>query len=114
MSAMPRFIQSPIDTLGRYFDYKGRATRFEFWTFILFTWVTSIGVGLIDVLIPGDYLGSIWNLFLFIPTITCAIRRMHDVDHRGWYLLIPIYNFIILLFPTRPPKETKDNTVGLG
>ena len=104
MSPMPSFIQSPINTLGRYFDYKGKATRSEFWLFVLFTWITAFGVGLLDGLIPGDYLGSIWNLFLFTPTITCAIRRMHDVYHRGWYLLIPIYKIIMLIFPSSPTK----------
>ena len=108
MRPMPNFIQSPINTLGRYFDYKGKATRSEFWLFVLFTWITAFGVLLLDGLIPGDYLGSIWNLFLFIPTITCAIRRMHDVDHRGWYLLIPIYNIIMLIFPSSPTKYNQD------
>jgi uncharacterized membrane protein YhaH (DUF805 family) len=106
---MPSFLQSPIDTLGRYFDYKGVASRSEFWLFVLFTWITSFGVGLMDALVPGDFLGSLWNLILFIPTVTCAIRRAHDVDHRGWYLLIPLYNIIILLLPSRPGRWNSES-----
>jgi len=104
IALMPDFIQSPINTLSRYFDYKGVASRKEFWLFILFSWVTSIGISILEALIPGNILGSLWNLLLFIPTLACAIRRMHDADHRGWYLLIPFYNFIMLIFPSRPNR----------
>ena len=109
IALMPEFLQAPINTLGRYFDYQGTASRSEFWLFILFSWISSFAVGFIDALVPGDVLGSIWNLFLFIPTVTCAIRRMHDVDHRGWYLLIPFYNFIMLVFPSRPNRWQNSN-----
>ena len=63
---MPNFLQSPINTLGRYFDYQGTATRSEFWLFILFTWISSIAVSILDALVPGDILGSVWNLLFFI------------------------------------------------
>ena len=106
---VPDFLQSPINTLGRYFDYQGIASRSEFWLFVLFSWISSFAVGLIDALVPGEVLGSIWNLILFIPTVTCAIRRMHDVDHRGWYLLVPLYNFIMLVFPSRPNRWQSSN-----
>ena len=109
IALMPSFLQSPINTLGRYFDYQGTATRSEFWLFVLFSWISSFAVSILDGLLPGDVLGSIWNFVLFIPTLTCAIRRMHDVDHRGWYLLIPLYNFIMLVFPSRPNRWQSSN-----
>lgn len=109
IGSVPEFLQSPINTLSRYFDYQGIASRSEFWLFVLFSWISSFAVGLVDALVPGEVLGSIWNLLLFIPTVTCAIRRMHDVDHRGWYLLIPLYNIIMLVFPSRPNRWQSSN-----
>jgi len=47
---VPEFLQSPINTLGRYFDYQGIASRSEFWLFVLFSWISSFAVGLIDAL----------------------------------------------------------------
>ena len=40
-------------------------------------------------------LGTIYRLGVIIPSIAVGIRRMHDVGKSGWFLLIPIYNFIL-------------------
>jgi uncharacterized membrane protein YhaH (DUF805 family) len=37
----------------------------------------------------------IYFLAVLVPSIALAIRRMHDVGKSGWYILIPIYNFIL-------------------
>jgi uncharacterized membrane protein YhaH (DUF805 family) len=106
---MPNFLESPVNTLSRYFDYQGTATRSEFWLFVLFTWISSFAVSILDAFFPGDLLGSIWNIFLLVPSVTCSIRRMHDVDRRGWFLLIPIYNFILSVTPSRPNRWQMGN-----
>jgi len=56
-----------------------------------------IGFGLVGV---GDIfelkiLSNIYTFAVLIPSIAVIVRRMHDVDKSGWFILIPIYNFIL-------------------
>jgi uncharacterized membrane protein YhaH (DUF805 family) len=39
----------------------------------------------------------VFSISLALPVITVGIRRMHDVDRRGWFLLIPIYSLVLLI-----------------
>ena len=41
-------------------------------------------------------IGNIYSLVTFIPGLAVAVRRMHDVGKSGWYVLIPIYNIVLL------------------
>ena len=41
--------------------------------------------------------GNIYFLAVLIPSIAVGIRRMHDVDKSGWFILIPIYNLILAI-----------------
>lgn len=40
-------------------------------------------------------LSQLYNLAILLPAIAVGVRRMHDVDKSGWFLLIPIYNLIL-------------------
>lgn len=87
--------------LKKYTDFSGRATRSEYWYFILFTFLFSIVVGLLDGLvgtkeIVGNYglISSIYYLIIIIPSIAIAVRRLHDVNKSGWMLLISLIPII--------------------
>jgi len=81
-----------LEVLQNYAVFKGRATRTEYWSFILINAIISWVLGMID----SSQIGySIYSLAVLIPTLAVAVRRMHDVGKSGWYLLIPIYNFIL-------------------
>jgi uncharacterized membrane protein YhaH (DUF805 family) len=41
------------------------------------------------------------TLITLLPTVAVSIRRMHDVGKSGWFLLIPIYNIVLLASPTK-------------
>ena len=41
------------------------------------------------------YISGLYGLAIIIPAIAVAVRRMHDVGKSGWYLCIPLYNFIL-------------------
>jgi len=41
---------------------------------------------------------------LLLPYITCAVRRVRDSGGKGWFILIPIYNLVLLLSPTKQSK----------
>ena len=94
--------------LRKYFVIKGRASRSEYWFLqLLFTplamyvgfWSDPVSAGTIDP--PPLYiLSTIIVLFLFIPSITSQIRRFHDKDKSGWFILIniiPLVGWLIAL-----------------
>lgn len=101
---MQNFIDINVATIGKYFKIDGVATRLEFWYFVLFNWLVGIGASMIDIFIPGNFLENLVSVFFLIPSITVAIRRMHDTDHNGFWLLIPFINLYLLIVPTRPSR----------
>tara|TARA_R110002033_G_scaffold165213_1_gene203013 strand:+ start:267 stop:626 length:360 start_codon:yes stop_codon:yes gene_type:complete len=79
-----------------YANFEGRARRSEYWWFFLMNIIISIIINVIAGLIKLPLLGTAYSLAVFIPSIAVAIRRMHDIGKSGWYILIPIYNIVLL------------------
>jgi uncharacterized membrane protein YhaH (DUF805 family) len=89
-----------LKVLKQYADFNGRARRKEYWMFFLFNIIIAVILGFIEGIADsnptsGVRLGSIYQLAILIPSIAVGVRRMHDVGKSGWFLLIPIYNFIL-------------------
>ena len=94
-----------------YTNFKGRASRAEYWWWALFTVILSILLSSIS-----DSLGNLGSLVTLLPSIAVAIRRVHDVDRAGWFILVPIYNLVLVLRrgdsgenrfgPPPPPSRT--------
>jgi uncharacterized membrane protein YhaH (DUF805 family) len=96
---------SPIDymmmPLKRYADFNGRSRRMEYWMFLVgvigATILTSIvdGVlGLTGMIGPYGPLTLLLLLGIFIPALACQVRRFHDQDKSGWFVLIGLIPFI--------------------
>lgn len=85
-----------LKVLKQYADFNGRARRKEFWMFTLFNSIISITLTLIGKSFGFSYLGNIYSLAFFIPSIAVGVRRMHDTGKSGWFYLIPFYNFYLL------------------
>lgn len=79
-----------VKVLKNYTGFEGRASRSEYWYFVLFNTIISLIMGGIH-----EWLGSIYGLAVLVPTIAVLIRRMHDVGKNGWYCLIPLYNLVL-------------------
>ena len=71
-------------------NFDGRARRSEYWMFFLFNVIISTVLQIVAI-----KLYYIYALAVLVPSIACAVRRMHDVGKSGWFALIPIYNFIL-------------------
>ena len=84
-----------LKVLQNYATFSGRARRSEYWYFALFNIIISIGFGFVCGLMQVPQLANIYTLAILIPSISVGVRRMHDVGKSGWFLLIPIYNFIL-------------------
>jgi uncharacterized membrane protein YhaH (DUF805 family) len=94
---------------SKYVDFSGRAARSEYWWFILFIALGNIVLSFVDAAIFGrsvdgqtvSILGAIWSLALLLPAIAVGVRRLHDRDMTGWWLLlylIPVLGALVLLF----------------
>jgi uncharacterized membrane protein YhaH (DUF805 family) len=84
-----------LTVLKKYADFNGRARRSEYWYFFLFTSLISMGFSAADTYFQLQYLNVIYSLVVLVPGIAVGVRRMHDVNKSGWYILIPIYNLIL-------------------
>jgi uncharacterized membrane protein YhaH (DUF805 family)/uncharacterized membrane protein YeaQ/YmgE (transglycosylase-associated protein family) len=96
-----------LEVLKKYAVFGGRARRKEYWYFVLFNIIIIIVLTFIDVM-TGTYnqqaniglLSGIYILVVLIPGIGVAVRRLHDTDRSGWWLLIgliPLIGGIVLL-----------------
>lgn len=79
-----------LKVLQNYANFSGRARRAEYWNFQLITFILSLVTRLLD-----DRLYLIYVLALLVPSLAVGVRRMHDVNKSGWFLIIPIYNLIL-------------------
>mgnify|MGYP000713205142 FL=1 len=92
-----------LDALRKYANFEGRASRKSFWMYWLIYVIASYAIGFIDVLIGsgGIIAGLVW-LALLLPSISLNVRRLHDINRSGWWLLLPIIPIIgvivLLLF----------------
>ena len=91
-------IDAVKDGFNRYADFSGISTRAQYWYFILATNLATF----IGSFMVGEMVGNLISLLSIIPTIAGAVRRMHDVGKSGWFVLIPIYNLILLVTPSKP------------
>ena len=90
------FQQAITTCLRKYVDFSGRATRSEFWWFVLFNFVLSIVTSML-----GQMISSLVSLALLVPSLAVGARRLHDIGKSGWLQLlwfIPIIGWAILIY----------------
>ena len=111
------FIEAIQTCLTKYVTFSGRASRSEFWWFVLFSFAASIALSIIDVAILGGYsiLSTIFSLAILLPSISVAVRRLHDTDRVGWWywiVLIPLIGIIVLIVFFAQKGTDGDNRFG--
>jgi len=84
--------------MRKYTNFTDRASRQEYWLFMLAITLLSIIVSIIDPMISGVSwtesmdsfvtLYTILSIATFIPSISVSVRRLHDINRSGWWLLI--------------------------
>src|SRR5258708_7708452 len=85
-----------FEVLRKYAVFNGRARRKEYWMFFLFNLIVAFVIGFVGALF-GDREGLIGNIYSvagLIPGIAVGVRRMHDTDHSGWWILVPFANLV--------------------
>lgn len=90
-----------VGVLKKYAVFTGRAQRSEYWFFVLFNFIITFVLGFVEGLVGGPGIVSlIYSLAVLIPSIAVSVRRLHDSDRTGWWLLIaliPLIGAIILI-----------------
>jgi uncharacterized membrane protein YhaH (DUF805 family) len=87
--------QSAFETLRKYADFKGRASREEFWCFFAFLIIANALASLVGLLLGfGAALSAIVGALLIIPQLAVAVRRLHDLGKSGRDLLVPCLMFL--------------------
>jgi len=90
-------LQSALQTLKKYADFKGRASRDEFWCFFAFLIIANAVASFVGLLLGfGPTLAAIVGALLIIPQLAVAVRRLHDVEKSGRELLVPCLMFLAL------------------
>jgi uncharacterized membrane protein YhaH (DUF805 family) len=93
--------------LVRYVDFKSRSTRSEFWSFYLLIFlvtVACVGGGVIierTTQLPGNEIGFVVLNFVYVaitlPWFAAMVRRLHDSDKSGWWVLAALIPFGIIV-----------------
>ena len=114
------FTQAVRSGFSNYVTFSGRARRSEFWFWFLFAIIvgvvaalldsmlfpsmmdvqTEMGDGVASVSAQGGPISALVSLGLFLPGLAVSVRRLHDVDRSGWWVLlafIPLIGIIVLI-----------------
>ena len=98
------FVPAIKSGFQNYVNFSGRACRSAYWFWILFTFIVSVVANIIDVALLAalglPILGLIWSLAVILPSIAVGVRRLHDLDKSGWWILsgfIPIIGWIVFI-----------------
>ena len=90
-----------IEGLKKYAEFEGRARRKEYWMFILFYLIFAIAAAVLDEILGSQPVISIvYGLVLILPTLAVTVRRLHDTNRSGWWILLPCISLIIAIFTT--------------
>ena len=73
-----------------YANFNGRASKSEYWWYILASIILSVGATIIDAILGTSFVNSILSLALLVPGIAVAARRLHDTNRSGWWQLIAL------------------------
>jgi uncharacterized membrane protein YhaH (DUF805 family) len=111
-----------LAALKKYADFSGRAQRSEYWYFFLFYLLIYIALAIVDSLMGSldentgiGILTGIFTLAMLIPSISVGVRRLHDTDRSGWWMLIgliPIIGGVVLLVFCVQDSQATDNRFG--
>jgi len=110
-----------LAVINKYVDLSGRARRKEYWMFFVFNIIISFVVALVGGLIGGRdglltvSLPGLYTLFIFLPSLAVTVRRLHDTNRSGWWILIslvPFFGALILFVFTILDSDPDTNTYG--
>jgi uncharacterized membrane protein YhaH (DUF805 family) len=100
------FWQAIKSGFSNYVTFNGRAIRSEYWFWVLFTLLGGLATEILDAGIfssdipAASPLNGVFNLLTFLPSLALSVRRLHDIDRTGWWVLIAftLIGIFVLLY----------------
>jgi uncharacterized membrane protein YhaH (DUF805 family) len=110
------------DAFRKFTDFNTRASRAEYWYFVLFNSIIGIVLGIattvIGFMVKSPIIPAIpflYSLAIIIPAFALSVRRLHDTNRSGWWILIsfiPIIGLFVFLYFTIEQGDEGDNQYG--
>lgn len=100
-----------LEVMKKYVVFSGRARRKEYWMFLLFNFLIAFGIGFFASFFGAlahvnlGFLSIIYTLAIVVPSISVGVRRMHDTNRSGWWLIVPLAGLVFLFFNGNPNKN---------
>src|ERR671914_1252218 len=96
-----------LEALKNYSVFSGRSRRKEYWYFVLCNVIVSLVLSGLDALL-GTFsfsanlglLSGIYALAIIIPSLSVSVRRLHDIDRTGWWIMlafVPVAGLIVAM-----------------
>lgn len=96
----------------KYVDFRGRASRSEFWFAVLFTVVTALILSVVD---KSGVLNGVFTLATILPSVAQNARRLHDTNRSGWLQMIcflgPIGLIVLIVWLAEDSQTLDGNEV---
>jgi uncharacterized membrane protein YhaH (DUF805 family) len=95
------FQQAIASGFKKYGNFSGRATRSEYWYWMLFQALGGIAFQLLDSILfqhGASPFGTLFSLAVLVPTIAVEVRRLHDVDRSGWWIFVSL-TIVGIIYP---------------
>jgi uncharacterized membrane protein YhaH (DUF805 family) len=115
------FDEAIRDGLSKYVKFDGRSSRSAYWWFVLFSVLVYIATEIVDAVINTPVFTALAVIGLFLPSLAVLVRRLHDTDRSGWWVLIsfvPLIGSIVLIvfacIDSGPPNKHGDGPDGGG
>lgn len=104
----------------KYTVFSGKATRSEFWWFMLFCFVCELTLYMIGIFFVSEDFGAflmvVVRIALFLPQLAVSSRRLHDIGFSAWWLLLHfilvIGQIILIILHCLPSKDIVVDIVG--
>jgi uncharacterized membrane protein YhaH (DUF805 family) len=121
--------------LKRYAEFSGRSRRMEYWMFQLFLFLAYMAIMVLMMVVGGGALMTggdpnammaaggavmiimglyfLFALAMLIPNIAVSVRRLHDTNRSGWWILAPLAGYVVMAVGGVMAASTPENP-GLG
>ncbi|WP_313440433.1 DUF805 domain-containing protein [Stenotrophomonas sp.] len=109
-----------LTPFSRYAQFSGRAGRSEYWWFQLFCFLVMASLNVLQIVAASQSwsmvgmvfagVGMLFSLAVLVPALAATVRRLHDTDRSGWWLLlmfVPFVGLVVLVYTVLP--GTPDN-----
>ena len=113
------FGQAIASGFSNYLNFFGRASRLEYWFWVLFAIIGAITTNILDAALfiyhngvspLNSPLSNIFTVIAFLPSLAVATRRLHDVDRSHWWMLLVLTGIgIIALLYWQTQKGTPNH-----